>query len=193
MKTIRTLLLTAATALQPGVSLLACATPPSPPTGASWEVRHYTFEPMSSEKQAKLRDAIANCAKVEMAVSWFPAKRYRTCSDKRWRPVQRKESYGSSTWTREEWLRILSPGAELDAVLTRLAAVHQWYTPVFDKRATIDPIGSRTIRLLDAEGKVLYDERHDIGPWSSCKGDQGERVSFADFFPDFPSRKDFGK
>ncbi len=191
MKTIQTLLIAAAALMS--IPLTACTTPLSSPAGAGWEVRHFTFEPMSAEKQAKLRHAIANCAKVEMAVSWFPAKRYRTCSDKRWRPVQRTESYGSSTWTREEWLRILAPGAELDAVLTRLAAVHQWYTPVFDKSATIDPIGSRTIRLLDAEGKVLYEERHDIGPWSSCKGDQGERVSFTDFFPDFPSRKDFGK
>ncbi len=175
-------------------TLPACATPPAVPSGTSWEVPHFSFEPMSAEKQAELRHAIASCAKVEMTVLWLGSGyKYRTCSDKHWRLTRRTETIGRHTWTRMVWVRTISPGAELDAILARLAAVPQWYTPVFDKSYLYHPSAARGIRLLDANGRELFDDERAHGPWFSCKGEQGERVSFLSFFPDFPARKCFGK
>ncbi len=146
---------------------------------------------MSAEKQAKLRHAIANCAKVEMIIKWLPGSLYRTCSDKRWRFVERAESIDGYTWTNREWVCTLTKGGELDEILNKLSSVPQWFTPLFDKGILINPGRVLSIRLLDAEGKELYSEGHAYGPWTSCMGEQGERVSFKNFFPEFPARECF--
>ncbi len=185
--------LIATAALLPA-TIPACATPPSTPRGTSWVVPHFTFEPMSAEKQMELRHALANCAKVEMVIQWVPVdKLYRTCSDKRWRPVQSTETVGSYKFTHTEWVRTLSPGAELNAILTRLAAVEQWYTPVFDKSYRYQPSAALGLRILDVNGRELFHEERAHGPWFSCRDEHGERVPFPAFFPDFPARNCFGK
>ncbi len=174
------------------IAIPASATPPATPSGASWVVPHFTFEPMSAEKQAELRHAIANCAKVEMSVEWYDEV-YRTCSDKRWHYVERAQHGGQYSWKRREWVREIKRGAELDAILNKLSAVPQWYTPVFDKQVKYTPCAMYSIRLLNAEGKVLLTEEHNFGPWISCMNEQGERVCFSAFFPDFSDWKCFGK
>ncbi len=184
--------LCAAAALMP-LHLTACATPPATPSGTSWVVPHFTFEPMCAEKQTELRHAIANCAKVEMAILWFPNKLYRTCSDKHWHFVERTQHSAQYSWKQREWVREFKQGAELDAILNKLSAVQQWYIPVFDKSCHVTPGAMLFIRLLDTEGKVLLCEERAYGPWISCMGEQGERVSLSDFFPEFPDRKSFGK
>ncbi len=176
------------------MTISACATPPATPGGVSWEVPHFSFEPMSAETQAELRRAFAHCARVEMGIEWLNTERLlRSCSDKRWQLVRRIECDGGDIWTRMEWVRTLTKGAELDAILNKLSAVSQWYTPVFDMNVLYHPCASYSIRLLDAEGNVLFSEMKSIGPWFSCKGEHGERVPFPAFFPDFPDLSSFAQ
>ncbi len=173
------------------VPLASCATSSAPPAGTSWELRHYTFEPMSDAKQAELRRAFDECARVELAFHWVHGNSQYHCSDKNWKLVQYPDTPDSPHWPRSEWVRELTPGPELEAIRTKLAAVPQWYTPVFDKRVHVHPSAGRCIRFLDAEGKVLYSEWHSYGPWTSCAGEQGERVALISFFPAFPARSSF--
>ncbi len=188
MKTLPLALCAAALLVAP---MAACSTPSSPPAGTGWECRHYTFGPMSAEKQAELRRAFAECTRVELAIHWIHGNSQYRCSDKNWKLVQYPGTPDSPRWPQSEWVRELTPGAELEAIREKLAAVPQWYTPVFDKGVRIQPAAHRCIRFLNAAGKVLYREGHSYGPWTSCAGEQGERVSLISFFPDFPARSCF--
>ncbi len=193
MKTTHALIFASALLALPLSSCAAAPSTPATPLSESWPPPNFTFEPMAAEKQEKLRHAIENCARVDMAIQWFGPRRFKKCSDKRWRFVKRTESYDAHMWAHEEWVRTLKRGAELDAILPRLSVVQQWYTPVFDKRLRYQPGALLSIRFLDAEGKELYAEWNSFGPWSSCKGEQGQRVSLLDFFPDYPERSSFSK
>ncbi len=190
MKVIPLLLACAAALLV--ASTPACTAQPAFPAESGWLMQHYSFEPMSADEQAKLRHAIARCAKVELALHWIRSgKHYRICNDRCWQMVQREQANDWLPYPYAEWVCELPRGAELDAILSKLAAVPQWYSPVFDKQICVNPGASRCIRFLDAKGRELYSERRAYGPWTSCKGEQGERVSLLSFFPDFPTHSRF--
>ncbi len=135
--------------LVPGCCLLG---PPAAP--AAWNSEWCTYEAVHPKQLATMKQGFGTCVAVEYFVPDIT------------RHTQGKKVPGRAAWRLEQ-------GDELNAILTRLREIPHWYEPHYKRGLDIGliPQDLESLRFLDAEGQVIYEEHRRCAPY--CVGPDG--------------------